>query len=840
MVVDCTIALLTIAFLLVTALVGHKAQDLSSSVGGGNQARRVLVAPDVSMSADAKRDALARGKKVEEAGSTPFLMPDDDMMPTEPNPNLADVPEVGRVTLSAVSGSSEPARGATSGSPEATIIPTSSGEPSFRQTRATTKKHSESPSSTESSTSTSSTAARPATEEEDDEEDESGGKTPPPSKKKIRRRKKKKPTSTSSTTESDKVATDEDPEQADSEAEEDPKDRLPDKKARHHYKNATAAASGNQGGITERGPKLPDAGSTTQASASKVPASSTKKSAAGSKSRPTGAATVLPVGPPLQRNPSVTSSTKQPADSSLDHEYYDDDESVKTSSEPKLPVDYSKVKLVGLDKFNESVAQNHSILHSSTSKPEPSSSSAVTTSLNPIETSLNSHGTSEGLDSRSPSGQATVGGFAKRLTTILADSRNKLMPRPTTVPPPTSPSSSTNTRFAYSKPYSSTTMMTPVTQRANLTAEGMFVQILDPSESGGSVKSDVSSQNNTRGDNLDWSKLVKVVFKSARDNHTVYTVVMNSSELSNHPINDWSNELPRLFQDDFEKLIQKWSNVFPFDHLMIDLGKIIIDKVTATPSTNRSLSKSPILAKLNETIPSNGTTRLGASDSVIRPLSKVTGAILSPGNATNPSNATQASVLPGQSKTSADNLKPNSPNTSNQQAHNQNHTHLLDLVHSKNDMQHRNNSSLPSITFETNSSMLSASPKGLRNISMDYIKTTLPWSSSRDLSNLGRDNSSASGVGKINRPFVSVGSTASGAPTASDNSPGGQQNYTNKDDLEAHHIIGMMKDMTEEHTKLGNDVKEQAGSLRHFIIVCSVAVVVATSLIMVLIVKLLK
>lgn len=106
--------------------------------------------------------------------------------------------------------------------------------------------------------------------------------------------------------------------------------------------------------------------------------------------------------------------------------------------------------------------------------------------------------------------------------------------------------------------------------------------------------------SNVNMTDLDWSKLVKVVFKGAKDNQTLYTVVMNSSELKNHPINDWSKELPQLLSRDFEKLVEKWSNVFPPNNLLLDLNKIL---------ANIS-SSDDFISKLNEThskLASNGS-----------------------------------------------------------------------------------------------------------------------------------------------------------------------------------------------------------------------------------------
>lgn len=115
-----------------------------------------------------------------------------------------------------------------------------------------------------------------------------------------------------------------------------------------------------------------------------------------------------------------------------------------------------------------------------------------------------------------------------------------------------------------------------------------------------------SESRNSSIEHLDWSKLVKVVFKGSNDNQTSYTVVVNSSELSNHPIKDWSNELPILLRRDFEKLIEKWSNILPSSQLIGDLGKIIVQNITpAVKPVNSSMSLNLITP--TSLLESNGT-----------------------------------------------------------------------------------------------------------------------------------------------------------------------------------------------------------------------------------------
>lgn len=890
--------LITVALLLITAFVGLLAQDHqgSSAINSGeNQARRVLMASDVSMNGDSKKQQAASearqsvsphmSKKDEDSSST--LISEDDFAPTDKIQSFADLPELNKVTLSA-NGIKEPAArlSATSGelASVSTANPTGVELPSLRQTRATTtttKKHSGdiNPGTTQATLSSSSgsipvstpivtpAAGGGVTEEEEEEEADEVSKAPPPAKSKRRRRRKKKLTTTS--TESEKAVPDEDKEQEQVETEaveERPKDRS--KKGKHQNKGGPTAAStvspasvaaAPHDTTTDRAIKQTGVGLASQPTTSKLSASvANKKSNDPGKTRLSGASSAAEN---LQKNQQVKS--KPVADSSLDHEYYDDDESTSTQTaetankapNESKPVDFSKVKLIGLNKYNESVANNQTNGQLSTVKPivslgQPSSPSAPTiTSSNPSESTASSVvGHQVDLDSRSPSAQP---GFAKRLT-------NKWN-RPTTPMPPTSPSSA-DTRFAYSKPYSSinTTQPTPNAPSSNnLTAGGMFVQILNP-PADPKNRSSLAS-NSSEDSNLDWSKLVKVVFKSARDNHTVYTVVMNSSELSNHPINDWSNELPRLLRGDFEKLIQKWSNVFPFDHLMIDLGKIIINKVSSSPSTNNSLAKNAVLAKLNDTLPFNATagTRLPVGiDSISQAvLSKPTETMSTFSNSTNLVNAADQTLKTPTSSL----LKPVSLNTTVWPLNIQNHnyTQPLNTTHAKNDTAPRINGSMPIIHFDTNSSMTSSSPRGL-NISMDHIKSTIPWSSSHDLSSLpeaatrGAVSNNSKSIsspiaehGKTNGPYVTVASTTpntTGKLANVTSQPSrGEPKILHEDNAHGnHHLAEIMKDMNEEHIKLGNDVKEEAGSLRHFIIVCSISVVIATSLIMILIVKLFK
>lgn len=53
-------------------------------------------------------------------------------------------------------------------------------------------------------------------------------------------------------------------------------------------------------------------------------------------------------------------------------------------------------------------------------------------------------------------------------------------------------------------------------------------------------------------------------------------------------------------------------------------------------------------------------------------------------------------------------------------------------------------------------------------------------------------------------------------------------------------LVEMIKDMNDEHLRIEDNVKEQASSLRHFIIICSVLVVLATSLVVALLISLCK
>lgn len=151
-------------------------------------------------------------------------------------------------------------------------------------------------------------------------------------------------------------------------------------------------------------------------------------------------------------------------------------------------------------------------------------------------------------------------------------------------------------------PANSTLAPTSRAPAAPVTPSSMIVQVVNQTEL---ANSSSSASNSTGGKQLDWSKLVKVVFKSERDNHTLYTLVMNSSELSQHPISDWSHELPALLQRDFEKLVQKWSSVFPMENIMTDLSSILANKlpfnITSRSAGSNSSATSVAPATFNAT-----------------------------------------------------------------------------------------------------------------------------------------------------------------------------------------------------------------------------------------------
>lgn len=779
-VIHYTITLFTVAFLLITAFVAIQAQD-STPVGSPGGARRIplgsnspnsdsksklAVAPTIQRTSSVDQQALGErraenGQK--QSGHTLTQSTDND-----------------EATVELLKSTTPVAPSLDIGS---------------RQTRATTRKHSSTSttlgSDVETTTtiqpSSSSLASDVSTTEVDSDEVD-----------RLRRRKKKK------------QEIEEEEQDDEDEAMEREKIRRKKLKLLNSRKNNATIAAQDTLTVTE-----PSAGISTRIPANKQTGELEDLMSPTSKTTST---TTTIHKPRLQDTVSATTPViKQKSHHHHKHtsidgdEFLDDAKSI--TKRPPMP-DFSKVKLVGEnqsieglapEKFNtsfttqsmETTTPSNSNIPKIGTGNKTSSTSELFTLPNISKSSNESNLTSQqhkDLDSRSPITQSTS--LGKRLTTILADSKNKLTKQVTNPPSTTSAN-----RFAYSKQYSTTTMMTPTT-----TTENVFVQVYNQSDPTHAVRITNSTEH------IDWSKLVKVVFKSAKDNHTVYTVVMNSSELSNHPINDWSNELPKLLQNDFEKLISKWSNVFPADHLMTDLSKIIIEKVSATP--NASIP-AHFMAKLNESLVSNHTPfEKNSNKSIIHPIN------LSNVNHTNQSLA----------------------NSLTNQIQPQNNT----LLHKNGTKSYPDSkvSHPEGSKPDSNSGMTLSSPKPSNMHPSDNAKTAPYLSSSRDLSD-GQKNVIVPAKQQGRSPTAERANSTTDSKNYFRNTTihhDTKLNSTSVDDVNKGNktLIEIMRDMNEEHSKLENDVKEQGDALRHFIVVCSVAVVVATSLVVALIVLLMR
>lgn len=820
-VISYTITLFTAGFLLITALVAIQAQDASPLTG----TRRIPLSSGSVTTSDSKsksaspvtiqqRTSLIEDNPVQQVPEVKKA--DNDQKLSEHNvAHSTDNDEI----------AAEQLKSTTSVAP--------APDTGTRQTRATTRKHSTSTtlgSDTETTTAIQPiSSSSPATDnvstelESDDVERD----------RLIRKKSKKKK----------QEAEEEDEEDDDDEAE---RERARKKKLKLARKN----------NATTTAPESPS--STSQLSSGVVTKLATAKQAPQPTTGTVASLGEIQVSSPAPKIP-TTVRKHRPSDSATatsptvrqkthhrhKHPIEDDDlDETKGITKRPLP-DFSKVKLVGANhSIDNSTKSNINTAPTiiSTQAPDISSLHSASTASTTSDWNISTPGTvskhsmlaepltlptisrssndtnsthHEDLDSRSPVSQST--NLGKRLTTIIADTRNKLLKQSTSQPTTTATS-----RFAYSKPYSTTTMMTPLVQ-TKPTTESTYVQFINQSDPSQAVRFENTTEQ------LDWSKLVKVVFKSAKDNHTVYTVVMNSSELSNHPINDWSNELPNLLKNDFEKLISKWSNVFPVHHLMADLGKIIIEKVSVVSNTS---TPTHVIAQLNESL------------ALAKPID-------------HPSNLTTAVIQKIANKNIS--VSPSSPNLnfSNPIQNNRivlhsnatnNTSQNLSIQKILNDTPlHRNStkshfdikkSHPDGFKYDSNSNMTLSSPKP-----MDQARSTTPWSSS-SLRDLGGPLATGGQKQAVPPSNSQVERTNSNDPKNYPRNTTGLQNpLSNSTSLDEANkgnrsLIDLMKDVNEEHSKLENNVKEQGDSLRHFIVICSVAVVVATSLIVALVVLL--
>lgn len=407
----------------------------------------------------------------------------------------------------------------------------------------------------------------------------------------------------------------------------------------------------------------------------------------------------------------------------------------------------------------------------------------------------NQTGLSSQLDGRSP-------GFGKRFNDNKQNNKQpKQQPTTTTTQsPPTTTQIQTVARNNSSS--SSKQLRVPH-------SEGIYVQIMNQT-----IDETINKHQQIRATNLtsdlDWSKLVKVVFKSALDNQTLYTIVMNSSELNKHPINDWSMELPHLLERDFEKLVDKWSTVFPPDHLLTDISKIIFQRVSLMPNSSLTANR------INETL----SSKLN---------------IMFRNNLTEPFNLLSSS---GESNTNTT-LRPLSDLIKNSNNNNTNITSALVVNANGND-------SSPSGRFEVstqigldsrnNSLFNSSSPKPIsfwtnnnnnimNSTSIGNGKTQLKWPQSSSL-NETKHIAPSDSVNKTSNSRKSVGNShvENTAQILSNNKS----------------LVEMVHGMNVEHVRIESNVKEQADSLRNFIILCSIASVIGTSMVVAIIIFLFK
>lgn len=432
------------------------------------------------------------------------------------------------------------------------------------------------------------------------------------------------------------------------------------------------------------------------------------------------------------------------------------------------------------------------------------------------------------LDARSPSDA-----FAKKFNNMLANGNNnsngiyrnrqqQQIVITTTLPPKSSystiiPNNSNNNNR------NNNSGRIPSQISKNTPQDGILVQIVNQTQQQQQHNNNNNNGAMLSGNDLDWSKFVKVVFKSALDNQTLYTIVMNSSELNKHPINDWSSELPQLLERDFEKLVDKWSTVFPADHLLSDISKIIVTKIGTMPISS---SSSSLAANINETLSTikplaNGnqqqddlkanyqshnsdSSKFPYTMTTLRPLAELLNSSLSLNGLNHGSASPIMSSNDSSSTEMAIELANNSfVNSSPRHGINQN-----------------NNSN-------NNSANGLANPLSLNNNNKNKNSTDINTQTSNSIKNPTSQgpsgfNGSQSLVGK--RPLGPDVHNLTDTAINNNNA-----NIANKS------LVDMVRGMNIEHVRIESNVKQQAESLRHFIIVCSVAIVAGTSVLVALI-----
>jgi hypothetical protein len=509
---------------------------------------------------------------------------------------------------------------------------------------------------------------------------------------------------------------------------------------------------------------------------------------------------------PHRHQPNITLNTAE--GSAYEDDYYDDYEDEirdvhlanKLSALTSAPNSTNSVKRYKVDAPELNQAGSHHGNHSTHLLHQANATSEQT----------KNH--SLALDGRSP------GPLGKRITDMIAERTKSRpagpQPAGTNKPVTFQPSTSTPASIISTTTASAPTIPTP----------SMIVQATNQTGSNNTAKGEKDANITTH---LDWSKLVKVVFKSAHDNHTVHTVVMNSSELSQHPISDWTQELPILLERDFEKLVQKWSSVLP-----MDWSKDLRDKLTLNiyPNATRSINGTSTSPS-----PFNSTLAPGALKSHSDVSSTTTMKPLI--SAVSVANSTTTGYLTGNTNT----LSTNQPIAINS-------TKPLIVVNSTNQPIAMNSINQPNVMNSTrfainatkNATETFDPSRQITKLDKTVVNVTTPATTTirqDQLTNVPKVTASpTSSADFTTASLIEAGKAANKTITQQPQYPGRERNG----DLNDKSIHEVIRNLRNENLKIEDDVREQGSSLRHFIIICSVSVVVATSLMVALIVLLFK
>lgn len=366
------------------------------------------------------------------------------------------------------------------------------------------------------------------------------------------------------------------------------------------------------------------------------------------------------------------------------------------------------------------------------------------------------------------------------------------------------------------------------------------MQLDEQAAPGGSSTGRLVTLNETAGQ-LDWSKLVKVTFKSARDNQTIYTVIMNSSELSHHPISDWSSELPGLLKRDFDKLSQKWLHVFP--DLMRDLAGLITNRHPINGSQFKAhevrihtLESGNQTSSLPTAAPVPSATTLVAPNASHTSLTPhVTSALPTTTSAPSPTPGGQVSRT---SQSNATNTATSAAVTRAETPTTTSSTTIASLAPvGGSSMGSSANQTISPTTASTQERASSQAPQrvGLGGASTSTAEPGVAQNVTVDLAAPHRDTSSH----LSQQPTTVMGDQAEPErhlnaglerPSRRPGWPGGRNKTVSE----------IIQDIQDENLKIEDNVKEQGSSLKHFIIICSISTVIATSLVVALIMLLMK